>query len=581
MSVSQLAPQSQHRTITALGRGGMGEAYLTAMPGPPGVNELGVIKRIWPELADDPDFIAMFLDEATLALRLRHPNIVQTFDVGKEPAAALGGAGLQEGRYFIAMEYLAGQPLALLLERLRGSEAFGLQHRLHVLIEVLKALEYAHTLRGLDGTPLGVVHRDISPQNVFVTYDGAVKLMDFGIAKSVFASHQTGPGVFKGRFAYGAPEQLRGVNVDRRADLFAVGVMLWEMLADRRMFRGRTRTEVVRTLSGLAPLPGLPDDLSIPDRLRNICARALAMQPSGRYQSASEFRRELTQVAATLSLDPRPLGKVVASAFRSEKQTMDWLIERYFQNAAVAGRKTTLEWDPAVPLERPSPPPLPPPRHTASWRSSGSAPAIEISDVTIQELSPRRFVRWPQLAMGVGAVGVAVLALALGKSTPVDGAARAARPAQNVVASSYAPLPVVQPMGQIQREALKPMPAQHEAQGLMPAQREALRLMPVSPPAPPAHAEAQAPPSPSESASAEPVLPQQRARRRYGGYAGWYRSSPRLPRHEPGAEAEPRDRPHGAEGSPSSGSQQATAIVPGRSRELPPMTIDSTNPYRP
>ena len=215
----------------------MAEVLLTMVHTGGGVRRLEVLKQIWPELATDPDFVTMFLDEARLSLRLNHANVVQTYEV-------LSGGG----QLAIAMEYLDGQPLTRVLNRLmRGPNALSLPLRLRVLMNVLAGLEHAHTLTDLDGTPLEVVHRDVSPQNVFVTYDGRVKLVDFGVAKTLAASHNTRPGAVKGKLAYMAPEQLQCASVDRRADLFAVGVMLWEMLAARRMWHGKTEVDIVES----------------------------------------------------------------------------------------------------------------------------------------------------------------------------------------------------------------------------------------------------------------------------------------------------------------------------------------------
>src|SRR3954451_21783110 len=219
---SSRATNKRYEPIAQIGRGGIAEVLLAMMDSGSGARRLAVLKRIGPEFATDPDFVAMFLDEARLSLRLTHANVVQTYEVlvGDDELA-------------IAMEYLDGQPLTRVLNRmLRGPGELGLPLRLRILTRVLAGLEHAHTLADLDGTPLGVVHRDVSPQNVFVTYDGQVKLVDFGIAKvaTAAAEEQTRPGVVKGRVSYMAPEQLRGGALDRRADLFSVGVMLWEAL---------------------------------------------------------------------------------------------------------------------------------------------------------------------------------------------------------------------------------------------------------------------------------------------------------------------------------------------------------------
>src|SRR5262245_7768453 len=301
-----------YEPVAQVGRGGMAEVLLTMVHTGGGVRRFEVLKRIWPELATDPDFVTMFLDEARLSLRLNHANVVQTYEVLSEG-----------GQLAIAMEYLDGQPLTRVLTRLmRGSHALSLPLRLRIVTSVLAGLEHAHTLHDLDGTPLEVVHRDVSPQNVFVTYDGRVKLVDFGVAKTLAASHNTRPGAIKGKLAYMAPEQLQCTVVDRRADLFAVGVMLWEMLAGRRMWHRMTEVDIVGHLAAGRPMPPLPvpSDGSLPAGLEAICARALETDPGRRYQTAAELELELEGVlAGAADSHTRNLGKVVSMAFASER----------------------------------------------------------------------------------------------------------------------------------------------------------------------------------------------------------------------------------------------------------------------
>lgn len=175
----------KYHLLATLGRGGMAEVFLAVIQGPAGFSKLVVLKELRPELSSEPEFLSMFLDEARLAARLQHPNVVQTNEVGHEGS-----------RHFIAMEYLDGQPLSRVLSRMRGQLPLPLH--LRVLSETLAALHYAHELRDFDGTPLAVVHRDVTPHNVFVTYDGEVKLVDFGIAKATDSSTETRTGVLKG-----------------------------------------------------------------------------------------------------------------------------------------------------------------------------------------------------------------------------------------------------------------------------------------------------------------------------------------------------------------------------------------------
>ena len=196
----------KYRFLVELGSGGMGDVFLAVAQGPKGFNKLQVIKRLRPELAQDPEFLAMFLNEARIAARLNHPNVVQTNEVSEH-----------EDEYFIAMEYLEGRSLYAILKRAISSspknappQRMPLAFHLHTLAEACEGLHYAHELRDFDGTPLELVHRDCSPQNIFVTYDGEAKVLDFGIAKAADSATYTRTGVLKGKVPYMAPEQLDG-----------------------------------------------------------------------------------------------------------------------------------------------------------------------------------------------------------------------------------------------------------------------------------------------------------------------------------------------------------------------------------
>ncbi|HWL86171.1 MAG TPA: serine/threonine-protein kinase, partial [Polyangiaceae bacterium] len=199
--------------IATLGRGGMADVYLALQSGPVGFRKLVVVKKLRADVdvTEEDTYRAMLLDEARLAARLRHPHVVQTLEVG-----------IHDGEHFMAMEYLEGQPLGRVATAAhRAGKPMEPSLVVQIVMDVLSGLHYAHELRDFDGTPLGIVHRDVSPQNVFVTYDGQVKVVDFGIAKAAGAAGTTQNGVFKGKLAYVAPEQASGDPVDARADVFA------------------------------------------------------------------------------------------------------------------------------------------------------------------------------------------------------------------------------------------------------------------------------------------------------------------------------------------------------------------------
>jgi len=284
----------RYQLVTQLAEGGMARLYLAFARGPAGFDKLVVVKQIRPELAWDQDFIEMFFDEARIAARLSHRNVVHTYEVAEE-----------NGAYILAMEYLEGQTLGELLRRVTR-EKIPLDLHLWMLTQVLAGLQYAHDLRDYDGTPLGVVHRDVSPSNVFITYGGEVKLLDFGIAKAAGAISATHEGTIKGKLGYSAPEQFAHATVDGRADIYAVGVMLWEALGQRRRRLADTPAATYQArIAGLDPKirDVCPD---VPTGLAEICDKATAPDPAERYASAAEFQRDLEEV---LDQESRPPGQ--------------------------------------------------------------------------------------------------------------------------------------------------------------------------------------------------------------------------------------------------------------------------------
>jgi serine/threonine-protein kinase len=305
----------KYRLVATLGQGGMGTVYLAFASGLGEFRKLLVVKELRQDLIVKDTSVAMFIDEARLAARLDHPNVVQTFEADQD-----------NGRYFLAMEYLDGQPLSALVER--GGLPLGLH--VHLLCEMLAGLQYAHELRDYDGSNLHVVHRDVSPQNVFITYHGQVKVVDFGVAKACNASTLTMPGMFKGKFAYAAPEQATGRPVDARADVFAVGVMLWEAIAGRRFAEPAPTHETFHArATGREPriLEVAPDTEPM---LADICNRALAVDPDQRFSSAQAFRSELQDYLLLTGQRPdsAELAQLMREVFSSEREAMHQVIQR-------------------------------------------------------------------------------------------------------------------------------------------------------------------------------------------------------------------------------------------------------------
>lgn len=322
----------KYRLIAELGSGGMADVYLAVVHGPAGFNKLVVLKQIRTQLAEDPEFLGMFLDEARLAARLSHPNVVQTNEVGHDGR-----------RYFMAMEYLDGQPLNRVLHRLGRTGGLPLGLHLRVLSETLAGLHHAHELRDYDGTPLEVVHRDMSPHNVFVTYDGQVKIVDFGIAKAMNSSSETRAGVIKGKVAYMAPEQVRGDRVDRRADVFSVGVMLWEAAAGRRLWKGLTDVAVLArvTANDVPQLRSVKPD--VPRELEEIVTRAMAHRREDRYPSAAALQAALETLLERFGgrTAVRDLGPMISAQFEEDRAKIRSIIEMQLRSAKSL---PTAEW---------------------------------------------------------------------------------------------------------------------------------------------------------------------------------------------------------------------------------------------
>jgi serine/threonine-protein kinase len=311
----------------------MADVFLSVARGQMGFNKLAVIKRLRQALAEEPSFRNMFLDEARLAARLSHPNIVHTYEVGE-----------QNGVYFIAMEYLEGQSLnKVLKEALRRKEGIEPELSARIIADALGGLAYAHALADYDGRPLGIIHRDVSPHNIFVTYDGHTKVVDFGIAKAALSSTETEVGVLKGKVAYMSPEQAMGGRIDQRADLFAMGIVLWEMLARQRLMTGESAANTLHRLMN-EPIPRVSAAMpGIDPELEAIVGKALEKDPQYRWQSALEMREALE---AWLRSNPRParqeeVGRKMQNLFASVREEVQRQVQRHM--AGITAATTTQE----------------------------------------------------------------------------------------------------------------------------------------------------------------------------------------------------------------------------------------------
>ncbi|OJH40513.1 hypothetical protein BON30_12345 [Cystobacter ferrugineus] len=283
----------------------MAEIYLATARGPEGFEKEVVIKRVRSFLSDDEGFVRMFIQEARLASRLNHANVVQIFDFDKH-----------EDTYYLAMEYVRGTSLWNLRKRCR-EKGIRIPPVLVAYIgsQVAAGLHYAHRTRSPEGETLGLVHRDVTPHNVLLSFDGAVKLTDFGIAKA--GNKLTQPGVLKGKFAYMAPEQARGDEVDARTDVFALGVVLWEMLTGGRLFDGESDVAVLRAVQESVIVPPARLNPDVPEVLNEVVCTALEREPAARYQSAGELERALAQcvLRSATSVDDTDVGTFVRRLF--------------------------------------------------------------------------------------------------------------------------------------------------------------------------------------------------------------------------------------------------------------------------
>ncbi|MDX1996492.1 MAG: TonB family protein [Thermoanaerobaculia bacterium] len=295
----------QYLLLEKIGVGGMAEVWRARSQGVEGFQKTVAIKRILPHLTDSADFVTMFVDEAKLAAQLNHDNIIQIFDLGK-----IGDD------YYMAMEYVEGENLRGILNKARDrGEPIPAAVALQIAVRLASALGYAHRKRDFEGQELGLVHRDVSPQNVLVSYEGNVKLCDFGIVKAVARTGHTQMGALKGKLQYMSPEQAWGRPVDARSDLFSVGVLLFEMLTGRRLFTGDSEMQLLEAVRDCRIQAPSDINAEIPVAVDVVVAKALAREPADRYQSADELIQALQGLLA--KMHPQPSVREVTAYMRA------------------------------------------------------------------------------------------------------------------------------------------------------------------------------------------------------------------------------------------------------------------------
>lgn len=384
----------RYALLRLLVRGGMGSVYLARVEGAEGFRKPVAVKLIHRHLMDDPGAVEAFVREAKLVVRLAHPNIVQVVDFGQH-----------RNQYLAVLEYVHGHDLSTLTRYLSLTKRrLAIEHSAFLVYQVLRGLDFAHRLKDDDGAPLGLVHRDISPQNILISTDGHVSLTDFGIARVQSEVTRTSPGDLKGKLAYMSPEQVSGKRVDHRSDLFSLGIVLHELLSGERLFHSDSEPQTIMRVHQ-AEIPDIRESRpELSERASSILARSLARDPEDRYQSAGDFASDVRELLGGSTPDE------VEPSFRS------WIEDVYGQTGFLAVSEPlpnlakALEGDPLVlEGEAPAPEELRPSVTMAKPATTGAAP------------NPLRllFVMGVAAAL-VAALGAAVVLWGLGDTTGHD-----------------------------------------------------------------------------------------------------------------------------------------------------------------
>jgi serine/threonine protein kinase len=474
----------KYEILRKLAVGGMAEIYLARMTGTAGFEKLVVIKRILPTVANDPKFVQMFLDEARLAATLQHPNIADVYEVGEH-----------EDSPFFAMEFIHGQDVRSIRIAARDrKERIPLAIALAIVHGTASALDYAHDRCGLDGKNLGLVHRDVSSSNILVSYEGAIKLIDFGIARASASSHKTQTGTLKGKIPYMAPEQCRGMPLDRRSDLFSLGIVLYELTVGRRPFRGENDFAIMDQIVHSDAPPPSDTTRNYPPELEAIVMRMLARRPEHRYQSAEEMLHDLDPFLQQhrLWVSPKPLSKYMRTVFADRIDAIDRALEDGVTLSQHLASIQSSESAASVMLTPPSgfPPVVPLSQEMPAVRPSTDLPFAAPEAQPAPELaveSPSKPIEYPKIKRSGAKVAFGIVgALALGAGGYV-----AFTVVQRDAQSTLAPPP--EPA---------PAPAPSPAAAVAPAPKPA---DPVTETKPPEYAPAENAPAETKPAEPKPV----------------------------------------------------------------------------
>ncbi len=517
----------QYEILERIAAGGMAELYKAKRTGVEGFQKIVAIKKILPHLADDEEFVTMFADEAKLAAQLNHPNIIHIYDLGK----------IQAGGYFIAMEFVDGRDLRAIEQSTRElTLPLPVPLAVYIASKVASALDYAHRRRDAEGHELNIVHRDVSPQNILISYEGEIKLCDFGIAKAASKASQTQSGALKGKMQYMSPEQAWGRPIDRRSDLFSLGVVLHELLTGERLFRGDTDINILEKVRNADVSPPSRANPEVPHNLDTVVLKALAKDPEDRYANASDLLRDLDSVL--YSYTPAPGSADVAIYLHRLQAEETAMTEVKAREAAQAvheaeptarkrkskgapvsrktGTTTRAAEPPAAPPKAPPPPPSPP-RETP--------PRAEIfGSMAARSAEAEKANRTP-LYIAIGLSAVLLAAFAVWRMMKPEPAAPA--PAV-VVPTAAAAVPSPAALPEVSATAVDPNAVDAEVQRQLAARRRALEKaaaalkkptvaeIPAAEPAPSAEPEPTlapptavetAPPTPRSEPTAVPTEP--------------------------------------------------------------------------
>ncbi len=352
-------PFGKYYLLERINVGGMAEVFKAKAFGVEGFERLLAVKRILPNIAEDEEFITMFIDEAKIAVQLNHANIAQIFDLGKV-----------DDSYFIALEFIHGKDVRGIFDRCRASgENMPIAQACFIIMKVCEGLDYAHNKRDAAGREIGLVHRDVSPQNVLISYEGEVKVIDFGIAKAAGKASKTQAGILKGKFGYMSPEQVRGLPLNRGSDIFSVGIVLYELLTGERLFIGESDFSTLEKVRNVEILPPSTYNRKIPEELERIVLNTLAKDPEDRYQHAIDLHDELQAFMYT------------AGEFYSRKDLAAWM-KRTWSREIQEETKKLEEYRDLQPLAPPGPSGggLPPPAPMAAEPADAFYEAANVSN---------------------------------------------------------------------------------------------------------------------------------------------------------------------------------------------------------